>query len=125
MDLEDAKRIVALLANGTDPSTGEVLPEDSPYNSPVVIRALFTLLINVQTGKKAGTPSVNEPQEICTTGGKPRNSGLPWSEDLKKQLSEKFLAGHSIFDLAKEFERTEGAIRSELLHQGLIKKKAY
>ncbi|EGU61756.1 hypothetical protein VINI7043_21551 [Vibrio nigripulchritudo ATCC 27043] len=33
--------IVEALANGINPQTGEVLPSESPYNSPDVIRALF------------------------------------------------------------------------------------
>jgi hypothetical protein len=30
-----------VLANGIDPATGEVMPDDSPLGSPHVIRALF------------------------------------------------------------------------------------
>lgn len=39
-----ALRIIEALANGADPTTGELLPESSPYNSPQVIRALFQAL---------------------------------------------------------------------------------
>jgi hypothetical protein len=44
MELAKAKEIVTLLANGTDPTTGEVFADESPYNHPMVIRALFTVL---------------------------------------------------------------------------------
>ena len=44
MDIIRAKEIVRTLADGIDPTTGEVLPKESVYNSPDVIRALFTLL---------------------------------------------------------------------------------
>ncbi|ACV36796.1 conserved hypothetical protein [Candidatus Accumulibacter phosphatis] len=37
----EAKRIVEALASGIDPETGEVLPAQSTFNSPQVIRALF------------------------------------------------------------------------------------
>ena len=44
MELENAKEIVRLLADGIDPTTGEILPKESPYNDPVVIRALFSVI---------------------------------------------------------------------------------
>ena len=44
MDIIRAKEIVRGLAEGVDPTTGEVLPAESVYNSPEVIRALFTVL---------------------------------------------------------------------------------
>ena len=44
MDIIRAKNIVRDLAEGIDPRTGEFLQPDTIYNSPEVIRALFTLL---------------------------------------------------------------------------------
>lgn len=44
MDIIRAKEIVRSLADGVDPTTGEVLPAENVYNSPEIIRALFTLL---------------------------------------------------------------------------------
>ncbi|WP_118182513.1 hypothetical protein [Paraburkholderia phosphatilytica] len=37
----DAKSTLETLARGVDPATGEVLTEQSPFNNPQVIRALF------------------------------------------------------------------------------------
>jgi len=37
----EAKQVIEVLAKGIDPETGEVLSQDSPINSPHVIRALF------------------------------------------------------------------------------------
>lgn len=53
MDIVRATEIVRTLADGVDPTTGEVLPAESVYNSPEIIRALFTLLeyINKDTDK--------------------------------------------------------------------------
>jgi len=52
MEIEKAKEIVSLLANGTDPFTGEVFSDDSPYNHRPVIRELFAVLDSVRALKK-------------------------------------------------------------------------
>ena len=44
MDINRAKEIVSALAEGIDPITGELLPEDSVYNKGDVVRALYTVL---------------------------------------------------------------------------------
>ena len=44
MELSTAKQILSLLADGIDPETGEILPEDSVCNQPEVIRALHFAL---------------------------------------------------------------------------------
>lgn len=37
----EAKKIIETLANGMDPKTGRLFPEQSVFNNPLVIRALF------------------------------------------------------------------------------------
>ena len=44
MDIIRAKEIVSALAEGVDPTTGEILPEDSVYNKGDVVRALYAVL---------------------------------------------------------------------------------
>jgi hypothetical protein len=41
MSPQQAKRIIEALANGIDPDTGEVLPGQSVFNNPQVVRSLF------------------------------------------------------------------------------------
>lgn len=41
MELSTAVDLIDTLAQGIDPTTGDVLPEDSMYNKPPIIRALF------------------------------------------------------------------------------------
>lgn len=120
MKIEKAKEIVVLLANGTDPTTGEIFTDDSPYNHPVVIRALYTVLNHVKTSKKQNKLSVEEKQAQNLANEKPRNAGLPWSEELKQEVVALFRQGKSTNELAQHFERTEGAIISELEHQGVM-----
>ena len=42
-DMENSKalRIIKILADGVDPTTGEVFDQNSPYQNPDVIRALL------------------------------------------------------------------------------------
>jgi len=126
MEIKKAKEIVSLLADGVDPTTGELFPDDSPYNQPLVIRALFTILNNTkppkatQKSNKKTKPTIKEKQENNIASGKPKNSGLPWDEESKIKVSTMHSEGKSIKELAKYFERSEGAIKSELEHQGVI-----
>lgn len=43
MEVERAREIIKQLADGVDPTTGEILPREGVYNKPEVIRALFTI----------------------------------------------------------------------------------
>lgn len=119
MEIEKAREILLLLADGTNPVTGEVFPDDSPYNHPTVIRALFTTLAHVNIPKQ-NKLSIEEKQAQNVASEKPKNAGLPWTDELKQQLEKMFKKGTSISELARYFERTEGAINSQLVRQGLI-----
>ena len=120
MDIEKAKEIVSSLATGIDPITGEVFENHSPYNHPSVIRALYTVLNHVRIPKKQNKLSIEEKQAQNIAAGKPKNAGLTWTEDLKIEVANLFKQGKTIQELALHFERTEGAILSELVHQGII-----
>ena len=43
MDIFEARSIVKSLAKGVNPVTGEVFGDESPYNHPHIIRALFVV----------------------------------------------------------------------------------
>jgi len=119
MELEEAKRIIKILADGINPITGEVLPKDSPYNEPDVIRALFKI---IESKKSVKNPkkTYEEKQQENIANGKPKNAGLPWTDELKAEVSSRFQAGKTIDELSEHFERTKGAIVSELKEQGYI-----
>lgn len=119
MEVGEAREIVSGLANGVDPVTGEMLDDDSPYNDPKVIRALFTVL-NASKGFRTGRKTLEEKQQDNVAAGRPRNAGLPWTDELRAEIAELHEDGKSFADLARHFERTEGAILSELARQGLI-----
>jgi DNA-binding transcriptional ArsR family regulator len=119
MELEKAKEIVRLLADGIDPTTGEVLPKESPYNDPVIIRALFSVLESLKEVRKP-KKTIEQKQQENIDSGRPRNAGLPWTDELKTEVASKFQSGTSVPELSRHLERTKGAIVSELMRQGLI-----
>lgn len=66
----EAKKIIDALANGIDPETGEILPDQSTFNSPQVIRALFVAVKALEIAAKRAERS----------NGLPNNAGRAWSE---------------------------------------------
>ncbi len=106
MELNRAKEIVATLAEGIDPTTGELLPEDSVYNKGDIVRALYTVLNYLDTDK--------------TKRNLPDNAGKPWSKGEEERLKELYNSGLSKKDISKELCRTIGSISSRLNRLGLI-----
>ncbi|MCG9761542.1 MULTISPECIES: hypothetical protein [Pseudoalteromonas] len=119
MDISTALKNMEALANGIDPTSGEVLPDTSPYNNPEVIRSLFTVVGALKQSKK-GKKSVEQKQQENISKGLPKNAGLPWTEEERKRLTHAFHANISIGELSDIHGRTSGAITSELKKQGLI-----
>lgn len=104
MDIIRAREIVRILADGIDPTTGEVLSSDNVYNSPDVIRALFTLL---------------EATDANRTEAPLKNAGKPWNTSEDEKLRKEFSSKIKISDIAKAHGRTTGAIESRLSYLGL------
>ena len=119
MELNRAKETIEILADGINPATGEILPGEGPYNDPIVIRALFTILDSIKAIRPPRR-TLEERQNDNVENGKPRNAGLPWTAELRAEAAAKFKQGRSVDELAESFERTPGAITSELVKQGLI-----
>ena len=109
MDIARAREIIRILADGVDPSTGEVLSRENVYNSPEVIRALYTML-------EATAPKPVPPLDPL------RNAGKPWSEVEDDKLREEFADNVKVSDIAREHGRSYSAINSRLEHLGLKKK---
>ncbi|HEU5138760.1 MAG TPA: hypothetical protein VFT51_02210 [Bacillales bacterium] len=110
MNTKEAREVVSLLADGTDPQSGEIYPEDSPYQQPDTVRALFVALKGFDRLEKYEARAKNLPQ----------NAGTPWTEEEEDKLLEAFEAGTSIKELAAQHERTTGAIHSRLISLGKI-----
>lgn len=108
MDIKRAKEIVRILADGVDPTTGEILPKDSVYNQPDVIRALYSLLNAVpeNTNPNPNTDAL-------------RNAGKPWTEMEDDKLLDEFASKMKVSEIAKEHGRSRGAIDSRLTMLGM------
>lgn len=119
MDVSTAITNVEALANGVDPSTGEVFESDSVYNQADVIRSLFTLLSVVKRSTKVKKTKEQKQQENLARG-LPKNAGMQWTETERCELIEQFKAGGQLHQLAELHERTQGSIIAELKKQGLI-----
>ena len=119
MEIREAQSIVKALAQGIDPNSGEVFALDSPYNEPKIIRALFTVHDFVLQARKPRMSADEKRQENLDLG-RPGNYGLPWKDDARSQVAMGFEDGKTIEELATTLERTQGAIRAELIRQGLV-----
>jgi len=106
MDINRAKEILSTLAEGVDPTTGEVLPDNSVCNKGEVVRALYTVLnsLNEKKAKK------NMPQ----------NAGKPWTEEDETLLIDLYRSGATKKDICNALQRTVTGIAARLVHLGII-----
>ena len=63
MEINRAKEIISALAEGIDPTTGELLPEVSVYNKGEVIRAFYAILNVCGEGKETRKANKKEPND--------------------------------------------------------------
>ena len=109
MEISRAKEIISALAEGVDPTTGEVLPENNVCNKGEVVRAFYTVLASLDTNK----PKKSQPE----------NAGKRWTYEDDKKLCEMFDAGASKKDICNTFKRTSTGIASRLVRLGKIKER--
>lgn len=116
MDDQQALAIVSALVNGTHPITGEIFADDSPYQTPDIIRALFAAQRALETRPPAPT-SRAQPQPSATS---PSNAGKPWSTEEDKQLLAAFDAEKPLADIARVHGRTTNGVRARLEKHGRL-----
>ncbi|HUR89000.1 MAG TPA: hypothetical protein VMZ74_07935 [Ramlibacter sp.] len=112
MELAAARQIIDTLAQGIHPVTGEVMPEDSPYNAPPVIRALFAVS-QALDGNVATKPRRETPP----------NAGKAWEASEDGKLESAFAAGIDVRDIAQELGRTAWAVEARLVKLGKLAPK--
>jgi hypothetical protein len=108
MEMQTAHQIIDTLAQGVHPVTGEAMPEDSPYNAPPVIRALFAVSQALQ-GKPARVR--REP---------PANAGKPWEQNEDARLVAAFDGGAELKQIAADLGRTSFALETRLVKLGKL-----
>ena len=119
MEHDQIVEILSTLANGVDPATGEVFPQESPYNQPNVIRALFYAVNQLPKPKKPKR-TVEQKQQENLDKGLPKNYGLPWAETDVQQVIEKYQADVAIQDIASDMARKSSSIVSLLKKHEII-----
>jgi hypothetical protein len=108
MELQEARTILNALAQGIHPVTGEVMPPDSPYNEPPVIRALF----EVARALEERSPPAKRQL--------PPNTGKPWSAEDDARLDAAFVGGADLKPVAQELGRTTFALEARLVKLGKL-----
>jgi hypothetical protein len=108
MELQTAHQIIDTLAQGIHPVTGEAMPEDSPYNAPPVIRALFAVSQALQ-GQQPRQPRQRPP-----------NAGKAWREEEDAKLASAFDGGTELKQLAADLGRTRFAVETRLIKLGKL-----
>jgi hypothetical protein len=109
MELQSARQIIDTLAQGIHPVTGEAMPDDSPYNAPPVIRALFTV-----------SQALDAPVKPPKSRALPPNAGKPWSAEDDQQLRDAFGRGAQVPQLAQDLGRSRWAVESRLVKLGQL-----
>jgi hypothetical protein len=109
MDIIRAKEILSILAEGVDPTTGEILPEDSVCNKAEIVRALYTVLNSLDAKKR--------------TKNLPANVGKPWTKEDEDLLISLYHSGTPKRDICKTLQRTESGVAARLVHLGIIENR--
>ena len=106
MDKSRAKEVLSVLAEGIDPYTGEVLPENHICNKGDVLRALQI--------------AVDALSKQSKTKPLPENAGKPWTTEDEQALIYMFDKNMSAKEICAYFKRTKGSISARLVHIGKI-----
>mgnify|MGYP000020389137 CR=1 FL=1 len=108
MDIERAKELLSTLADGVNPLTGEVLSDSDSCNQVEVVRALHTVLHELESLPKRKDKNL------------PENTGKPWTAKDEAELCKMFDSGAARKELCDHFKRTSGAITSRLVRLGKL-----
>lgn len=106
MDIIRAKEIISALAEGVDPTTGEILPENSVCNKGEIVRAFYAVLNHLDEKK----PKKNLPT----------NAGKPWTKEDEDLLVSLYRSGTPKREICKTMQRTESGVAARLVHLGII-----
>jgi hypothetical protein len=112
MEISEAVGIIKAVADGINPFTGEVFSQDSIYQQPQMVRALYQAVgaMEVQIKRE------EKKRQL------PENAGKPWSEDDDSQLVSDYDSGTPVRDIARKHKRTVGSIEARLERLGKIER---
>ena len=121
MNTEKYTKVLEALAQGYDPVTGELFPDDSPYNHPDVIRALW-IALDAMKGKSAPRQrlTTQEKQQKNIENGLPKNHMMPWTDHGKETATRMFHDGKDVAECADVLHRKRSSVVSFWLKAHLI-----
>lgn len=108
MDIERAKKLLTILADGVNPLTGEVLADDDSCNHIEIVRALNTVLREITIRPRKSNK------------GQPENAGKPWLTEDDAELCRMFDSGVAKREICNRFKRSDGGIAARLVKLGKI-----
>ncbi len=111
MDIERAKQLITMLADGVNPLTGEVLADNDSCNQVEIVRALNMVLRQLDNQpKKPPKPSL-------------ANAGKPWTTEEEAVLCRMFDANCTKKEICTYFKRSTEAIAARLVKLGKIRER--
>lgn len=111
MDVTRAIELLSTVAQGVNPFTGEVIPENCICNQVEIVRALYCILNEVKKSSKNKQKSQLE------------NAGKPWTQEDDAILSQMFDHNYTPASIEEYFKRSQGAIASRLVRLGKIESR--
>ena len=119
MNNGEARRILAQLAEGVDPITGEVLPEQHVCNEPAVIRALFKAVSVLDASAQIRSASQREKEnERCPRANRVNNTKA-WTPEEDTYLRHAHRCGASYEQMSAQLQRSPHVIRCRSTFLGL------
>ena len=109
MDIQYAKELLRVLADGVNPLTGEVLPSDDSSNQVEIVRAIHTVLEELDS------------PHIKTKKNQPANAGKPWTNEDDTALCKMYDENWSSKSMREHFKRSKWSITARLIKLGKIK----
>jgi hypothetical protein len=121
MELNVARQIIDSLAKGINPITGAAFPEDSPYNAPPIIRALWAVskALDERWPQQAPTSPPTSPRK-WRGEAPPANAGKAWTDEWDDELRRRFHEGEDLAAIADAMGRTRFGVEQRLIKLGLI-----
>ena len=108
MHIDKTLAIVAALADGRDPATGQPLAATDTCQQPDVIRALARARDLVEHAVRRERALQRSRLSL------PSNTGKSWTDEEDRALVQRFRTGASIADMATLHARTPGSIQARL-----------
>lgn len=114
MTNEAALRIISQMAEGIDPMTVEVLPDEHLCNNGQVIRALYAARHSLERRTDAPKRERQSPPPSPK-----RNAGRPWTQEDNEQLRGLYRDGMSVDYICYVLSRRPRGVDKQLRRLGL------